>query len=256
VPIIYVVHILAGSLGLIAGFVALSVAKGATLHRRSGMAFVVAMLTTSCFGMLISTVRGVAPAINIPAGLLTAYLVITSLRTLRTPAPGSRWLDVGLLLVALVVCVVDSTFLLQALANGGQRKGMPAFPFVMFGLVGLLATVGDVRMLRFGALVGARRLARHLWRMCFALFIAALSFFIGQAKVIPEPIRILPLLALPVLTVLVAMFYWLWRVRVRRSLRGLMVASVPETVCVLGSDAVTAGGVRATLTASNPYGFP
>jgi uncharacterized membrane protein len=230
VPIIYVVHILAGSLGLIAGFVALSVAKGATLHHRSGMAFVIAMLTTSCFGMLISTVRGVAPAINIPAGLLTAYLVITSLRTLRTPAPGSRWLDVGLMLVALVVCVVDSTFLLQALANGGQRKGMPAFPFVMFGLVGLLAMVGDVRMLRSGAFVGARRLARHLWRMCFALFIAALSFFIGQAKVIPEPIRILPLLALPVLTVLVAMFYWLWRVRVRRSLRGLMVASVPETV--------------------------
>ena len=229
-PIIYVVHILAGSLGLIAGFVALSVAKGATLHHRSGMAFVIAMLTTSCFGMLISTVRGVAPAINIPAGLLTAYLVITSLRTLRTPAPGSRWLDVGLMLVALVVCVVDSTFLLQALANGGQRKGMPAFPFVMFGLVGLLAMVGDVRMLRSGAFVGARRLARHLWRMCFALFIAALSFFIGQAKVIPEPIRILPLLALPVLTVLVAMFYWLWRVRVRRSLRGLMVASVPETV--------------------------
>jgi len=225
VPLAYVVHICAGSLGLIAGFVALSAAKGATLHRKSGMAFVVAMLTTSCFGMLISTVRGVAPAINIPAGLMTAYLVITSLRTLRPPAEGSRWLDVGLMLLALIVCVVDSAFLLQALANGGQRKGMPAFPFVMFGLVGLLATVGDVRMLRSGALVGARRLARHLWRMCFALFIAALSFFIGQAKVIPEPIRILPLLALPVLTVLVAMFYWLWRIRVRRSLRGIVVVS-------------------------------
>ncbi|HJQ65410.1 MAG TPA: hypothetical protein VJ816_03480 [Gemmatimonadales bacterium] len=228
-PLAYAVHIFAGSLGLIAGFVALSVAKGATLHRKSGMAFVVAILTTSCFGILISTVRGVAPAVNIPAGLLTAYLVITSLRTLRPLAAGSRWLDVSLMLVALVVCVVDLTFLLQALANGGQRNGMPAFPFVMFGLVGFLATVGDVRMLRSGALVGASRLARHLWRMCFALFIAALSFFIGQAKVIPEPIRILPLLALPVVTVLVAMFYWLWRIRVRRSLRGILVVSVPET---------------------------
>ena len=55
--------------------------------------------------------------------------------------------------------------------------------------------------------------------MCFALFIAALSFFIGQAKVFPQPIRILPLLALPVLAVLVTMFYWLWRVRIRRRAR-------------------------------------
>ena len=60
--------------------------------------------------------------------------------------------------------------------------------------------------------------------MSFALFIAALSFFIGQAKVIPEPFRIMPLLALPVLAVLVTMFYWLWRVRFRRSLRGIVVA--------------------------------
>ena len=57
-------------------------------------------------------------------------------------------------------------------------------------------------------------LRRHLWRMCFALFIAALSFFIGQARVFPKPVRIFPLLALPVLAVLVTMLYWLWRVRV------------------------------------------
>jgi cobalamin synthase len=67
--------------------------------------------------------------------------------------------------------------------------------------------------------------ARHLWRMCFALFVAALSFFIGQAKVIPKPIRIYPLLALPVPAVLVTMFYWLWRVRFRRSLRGIVGGS-------------------------------
>jgi hypothetical protein len=31
-----------------------------------------------------------------------------------------------------------------------------------------------------------------LWRMSFALLIAAFSFFLGQAKVIPKPIRIIP----------------------------------------------------------------
>jgi hypothetical protein len=49
-----------------------------------------------------------------------------------------------------------------------------------------------------------------------------MSFFLGQAKVIPKPIRIPALLALPVLAVLVTLFYWLWRVRIRRSLRGIV----------------------------------
>jgi hypothetical protein len=101
---------------------------------------------------------------------------------------------------------------------------MPAFSFLMFGVVGTLAAVGDFRVLRAAPPQGARRLARHLWRMCFALFIAALSFFIGQARVFPEPIRIRPLLAMPVLLVLLTMGYWLWRVRVRGSLRGLRLA--------------------------------
>jgi hypothetical protein len=57
--------------------------------------------------------------------------------------------------------------------------------------------------------------------MSFALLVAALSFFIGQAKVIPKPIRIMPLLAMPLLAVIVTMFYWMWRVRVRHSLRNL-----------------------------------
>ena len=221
-----VLHILAGSLGLLTGYVALYAAKGAPLHRRSGMVFVYAMLTMCVFGTLISIVRGVAPAINIPAGVVTAYLAITALTTVR-PIPGTRWLDVGLMLVALTVGLTDLTFGFQALANGGTRNGMPAFPFFMFGVVATLAGVGDLRMLRSGPLVGASRLARHLWRMCFALFIAALSASVQIAKMIPQPVR-MPALVLPMLAVLVTMLYWLWRVRVRRSLRGIVAVTAPE----------------------------
>jgi hypothetical protein len=173
---------------------------------------------------VIAATRNVAPALNIPAALVTAYLVITSLATVR-PVAGAR-LTVGAMLVALVVGLATMTFGFQAVAAGGMRNGMPAFPFFMFGVVSLLGVAGDIRVIRSGPLKGAMRLARHLWRMCFALFIASLSFFIGQAKVFPEPIRIMPLLAMPVLLVLVTMFYWLWRVRIRQSLRGLSLASL------------------------------
>jgi putative ABC transport system permease protein len=70
-------------------------------------------------------------------------------------------------------------------------------------------------------------LTRHLWRMSFALLIAAMSFFLGQAKVFPQPVRIYPLLALPVLAVLVTMLYWLWRVRARRSSPVAIPVSMP-----------------------------
>jgi len=44
-------------------------------------------------------------------------------------------------------------------------------------------------------------------------------------KVMPPAMRIPALLAIPVLIVLVAMVYWLWRVRFRRSFRGLRLAT-------------------------------
>lgn len=208
-----IVHIALGILSLLAGYIALYSAKGGTTHRRSGKLFVYAMIPMALGGLLIAVVRNVAPAINVPAALLTSYLVITSLLTVRPPFASSRWLNPALMLIALGVGLADVVFTMQAFANGGTRNGMPAFPFIMFGAVGLIGAAGDFRMMRSGPLQGPRRLARHLWRMSFALFIAALSFFIGQARVLPEVIRIRGLLAMPVLAVLVTMFYWLWRVR-------------------------------------------
>lgn len=215
-------HISAGLLALVFGAMALYAAKGSPLHRRSGTLFVYAMLATCVGGLVMAIGRGVAPALNVPAASLTAYLVITALTTVRPLATGSHWLarwsDHGAMLVALAVAAACLTFGFEALASiDGKRNGMPAFPFFMFGVVALLAGVGDFRMIRCGGLQGASRIARHLWRMCFALFVANISFFVGQARFFPEPIRKSGLLAIPVVLVLVLMLYWLARVLVKRA---------------------------------------
>ena len=57
--------------------------------------------------------------------------------------------------------------------------------------------------------------------MCFALWIAALSFFLGQADEFPAQLRIYPLLAVPMLVVIVLMLYWLVRVLFTNRFRGL-----------------------------------
>jgi uncharacterized membrane protein len=211
-------HILAGSLGLVSGFIALYAAKGAPLHKRAGMAFVAAMLTMAAFGLVLAVLHGKWAIINISAAITTAYLVTTALATVRPASAGSRRFEFAAMLVGLAVGVTMLTYGLETIVRGGNREGIPAFPFFLFGLLGLFGGIGDMRRLRSGPPRGPVRIARHLWRMSFALFIGAMSFFIGQADVFPKPMRILPLLALPPLAVLLTMLYWVWRIRLRRKL--------------------------------------
>jgi len=106
-------------------------------------------------------------------------------------------------------------------------------------LVMLLAAAGDVRMLIRHGISGAKRIRRHLWRMCFGLFIATGSFFLGPAN---RPLRLLAsvglrqrlfrdlfrqevLLFLAVLPLLLLIF---WLIRVRFSSR-YQPSSAPTT---------------------------
>lgn len=203
------VHIAAGAIGIIAGYIALYAAKGARLHRKSGIFFVYAMLVMALSGAAIAAVGG--GEASVIAGFLSAYLVITALTTVRPPGTLARWMDRGALVVAVALCVSSATLGIEAVSLGGSREGIPAVVLFKFAIVALLASIGDVRRL-WSRGPGASRLARHLWRMCFALYIAAASFFLGQADEFPKFLRKPLLLAVPVLAVIVTMFYWLWRV--------------------------------------------
>ncbi len=205
------IHIIAGAIGIASGFVALYALKGAKLHRKSGIIFVYAMLVMSGSAAVMAVL--VAQRFNAMQGVLTFYLVTTAVLTLRRRAQEFRWIDAGAMLVALMVGLYDVKLGFEALNRPrGTIDGVPAAMVFTFGAVALLSALGDVRMMLARGLQGAHRIARHLWRMCFAVFVAAGSFFLGQAEVIPEPIRIYPLLAIPTLVPLVLMLYWLVRV--------------------------------------------
>ena len=206
------VHIIAGSIAIIAGFISVFSVKGLKLHRKSGMVFVYSMVVLALSGAVIATLKHQPP--NIIGGILAFYMVTTAFLTVRPHDERSRWIDLGALVVGTAVGAAAIKIGLDALNSpSGTMNGVPSVMMFLFGTVALLAALGDVRMMRAGGLQGAQRIARHLWRMCFSLFIASGSFFLGQAKVIPKPIRILPLLAIAALLPLVLMLYWLARVR-------------------------------------------
>ena len=207
------VHVLAGALGLLSGYVALSVSKGAGLHRKSGMLFVYAMVVMSMTGLLVSAARGIAPAINIPTALLTFYLVITGMTTVGTRAAWSRRVDVGAMVTAFAIAAGCLAMAILSIGKGGREAGL-AYPLVLFGVAALVGGIGDRRVIRAGALKGAARLRRHLWRMCFALFLSSIAFYLGPDR-LPEALRIPALRVGAVLVPVAAIGYWRWRLRPR-----------------------------------------
>ena len=212
------IHIIAGLLALASGAVALYATKGSKLHRRSGTIFVIAiMVMTSSAVVMAAFLR--PDQVNVIAGLLTFYLVSTALLTVRRSVEQARGLVTSFMLVALTGSAFAFSLGFEALtsANGGVG-GVPPQPLFMFGVVGLAGGLLDARMLWAGSIQGAHRLARHLWRMCFAMWIATGSFFLGQPKVFPDILRQnVGLRAIPVVLVTLVMLYWLGRVFLKRN---------------------------------------
>ena len=206
------IHVAAGAIALLLGAIALSVKKGGPLHRRSGMLFVYAMLVMGFTAGLLG---------DIGASVLTAYFTGTALMTVRPPSAWTRRTNI----IALVVAVALALGTLLAGVNGLNKPGLSpgGVPFRTIGAMSLilaavlvLAAIGDLRVMRSGIPRGAPRLRRHLWRMCFALFIAAGSFFSIEervAKVLPDPFTTGPMRLLPILLLFGTMFYWMWRLR-------------------------------------------
>ena len=62
-------------------------------------------------------------------------------------------------------------------------------------------------------IAGTQRLARHLWRMCFALFIASASVFLARQQLFPVFMRKTGMLILVSVAPLLVMIYWLIRLR-------------------------------------------
>jgi len=217
-----VAHFGTGLVGLVTGFAALAVPKGGRIHRQSGVIFVYAMIMAMALATGIGIYEGKHTALGTP---FAAYLVFTGLTTVR-PLPGGNRVAIALMWIPLGTAVVYGLTFWSLPSATSVVDGAPGPMLLFLGTLALLAFIGDLRMVLAGGIDGARRIARHLWRMCFSLFVASGSFFFGQMKFLPKPLRIMPIVAIPALAPLVILLYWMWRVRVRRTVRGLITRPV------------------------------
>ncbi|MGC1903490.1 MAG: hypothetical protein WA715_06695 [Candidatus Acidiferrum sp.] len=126
---------------------------------------------------------------NIGGGIITFYLIGTGWLTARRREGETSRMDGIAMLIPLTVGILIWVNGIEVLRSGAtSQNGVPVGMSFFMGFICLFGAVGDVRMLLRGGVFGGTRIARHLWRMCFGLFIAAGSFFMGPSN---RPLRLL-----------------------------------------------------------------
>ena len=238
---ILVVHICGGSLGLLSGTAAMSFRKGSPRHVLAGKVFVASMLTMGALAAYLAITRHQPN--NIGGGILTFYLIGTAWLTARRRDGETSRFDSAVLLIPLALGILTWINALKVVRSGASsQNGVPVGMILFMGSVMLLAAAGDVRMLVRGGVAGAKRIARHLWRMCFGLFIAAGSFFFGGSN---RPLRLLSTVGIGkylspalfnttlylVLTILplILLIFWLVRVRFTKVYNGKSMPGAGST---------------------------
>jgi uncharacterized membrane protein len=229
---ILLVHICAGTLGLVSGTAAMSFKKGSPRHVLAGRVFVASMLTMAVLAVYLAIVRHQPN--NIGGGILTFYLIGTAWLTARRRDGETSRFDWVELLIPLVLGILTWMNGLKVVRSGASSEdGVPVGMTFFMGSVMLLAGAGDIRMLLSSGVFGSKRIARHLWRMCFGLFIAAGSFFLRPSN---RPLRLLSTVGLGqhlspalfsttlylILTILplILLVFWIVRVRFTNAYKG------------------------------------
>lgn len=208
-------HIAGGSVAIAAGYVAVTAKKGRRLHQLAGTTFFIAMLVMT--GVAAATAPFLdAKWTNTTAAVFTFYLTVTGWMAIRRrPAEVGRFERVAVLVPLGIIAMAAVLGVVHA---GSPRLSGFSTVFA-FAAISALAAACDLGMIRQGGLAGPARLARHLWRMGAAFFVATGSFFIGQQRQFPEAWQGSPIWLIPAFAPLGFLAFWMVRVRLLPALR-------------------------------------
>lgn len=213
------VHVVAGLIGLVSGIIAAFARKGGRLHRAAGNLFFVSMSIMAAFAAYLA-VAIPNQLVNVFISAFTFYMVGTAWQTVRrTGGVGlPEWIALAFALVISAPFVILSF----QLATGTPPLFKSAVPFkgpvliaiYAFTSVLVIAAAGDAKVVFSGGISGAPRIARHLWRMCFGLTLAAGSAFTnGFARLLPGPYHVPPIFFLPQFLPIILLIFWMSRLR-------------------------------------------
>ncbi|HEY3812083.1 MAG TPA: hypothetical protein VGL66_02575 [Caulobacteraceae bacterium] len=205
---ILIVHIVGGGFSIVTGWITVLSKKGERLHRRFGALFVLFMLIMGSAATYLGVV--IPEASNVLGGIFAVYLVLTAWVAARRPDGPIGAFERAAIVVPVAIAIADLTFAQFAAHDpkGVFDRFPPPFYYGSAAIMTFTALM-DLRTMLAGQLAGRARIARHVWRMCFAFFFACGSFFLGQQKVMPHWMQGSPVLLALGLAPLGFMVVWL-----------------------------------------------
>ena len=218
--ILMAIHIAGGITALLAGTAAVAARKGGPLHARAGTFFLASMLVLGVTAALLEPSR--TPPGSPVGGIMVCYFVLTSWVAARRRDGVTGKFEIAACFAALGM----GALMIWGGVNGATTPA-GAGPVFAMGTICLVAGLGDLVAVLRRRLSPAQRISRHLWRMCFAFFIATGSFFLGQQDVMPEAIRGSPVLFLLAFAPFGFMAFWLIRLRFAKAVRRLSLRMSP-----------------------------
>jgi hypothetical protein len=223
-------HIAGGAIGMVTGVVALAARKGQRIHRAAGSVFFLAMFMAYAIGAGVAPFLDTGQRPNLVAGIMALYLLVSGTVAARRRAAKAGAPEAIGLIVALSITAAGLILMRMGAASpSGTVDGSPPQAFFLFTIAGAFAAAGELNFLVRKHLSNVARIARHLWRMCFSLFIASGSFFLGQQQVFPETLQGSALLLVLALSPLPVMLFWLGKIRFDDWRRRTQVAETSMT---------------------------
>jgi hypothetical protein len=216
----FVLHIGAGTIGLVSGTVAAFARKGGRLHRAAGTVFFVSMLVMAVFAIYLAVAMP-GQIVNVFIGTFALYLVATAWMTVRRKEGAVGVPEKIAFVVALILCAPFAILSFQLAAglppffkSAVPLEGPVLVAIYSFTSVLAIAAIADAKVVVAGGISGAPRIARHLWRMCLGLTLAAGSAFTnGLPRLLPGPMHVTPIFFIPQFLPLVLLIFWMIRVR-------------------------------------------
>ena len=207
------VHIGAGIGAILLGTIAIAARKGGYRHLQAGMWFAVAMIVLGVTASILEPFRTPRPGSPI-TGLFVLYFVATSWMAARRRDGITGKFE----MLACAVALGTGAVMVWAGLSGRSSTPVGSGPVFILAGLSLVAGLLDLRVVLRKRLTAGERIRRHLWRMCFAFFIATGSFFLGQQKVMPAEVRGSPILFVLAFAPLAVMLFWLVRLRFAKAI--------------------------------------
>jgi len=196
------IHFWIGCAAIIAGFAAFTAKKGHELHIASGRIFVISMTLLAISGLWLSIIREILFTVFLSA--LAFHLIITAWASAAHKNSAALFITKISPLVSGALCggALWGAWLANA-SPQGLLNDLPPGAFLTIAATAFVIAAFDFAFARAGEKQSQRRIARHLWRMGFAFFLATGIFFFGNNHVLPETLRHPAFLSIPVLAVVI-----------------------------------------------------